>query len=129
MTKSECVENWLDSAAKDLQVCESLFEKKHFDWCLFIGHLVVEKTLKALWIENHHPKPHPRIHNLLKLAKQIPLQLNEEQEDFLLDANTFYLSGRYPEDKKQFYKLCTLEYTQKHFNAIKTFRKWLLNQF
>jgi len=94
-----------------------------------LGILSLRKPIKALWIENHHPKPHPRVHNLVKLATQIPLQLSEEQEDFLLDANSFYLSGRYPEDKKQFYKLCTLEYTQKKFNAIKSFRKWLLNQF
>ncbi len=68
MKKSEVLKNWLDSAKYDLAVCESLFEKKHFTWCLFIGPLVIEKILKALWMSKRYPEPHPRIHNLVKLS-------------------------------------------------------------
>ncbi|MCH8021505.1 HEPN domain-containing protein [candidate division KSB1 bacterium] len=129
MTKSEWVENWLDSASKDLKVCESLFEKKHFDWCLFIGHLVVEKTLKALWIREHYPEPHPRIHNLDKLARKIPINLTDEQRFFLVKTNDFYLTGRYPEEKADFHKICTPEFTKENFEKIRKFYQWLLNQF
>jgi len=129
MEKSDLVKFWLDSAAEDLEVCKSLFEKKHYSWCLFIGHLVLEKTLKALWLNNYYPEPHPWIHNLAKLAQQIPLQLTEEKNNFLLDVNNFYLSGRYPEDKKEFYKICNRKYAQKNLKAIKDFYQWLLTQF
>lgn len=129
MEKSELIQSWLDSAARDLTACESLFEKKHYDWCLFIGHLVLEKVLKALWIRAHHPEPHPRIHNLVKLAEKIPLSLTDEQTTQLLDFNQFYLKGRYPEDKAQFHKICTREFAQKNFKAIKAFYRWLLKQF
>lgn len=127
--KTELIQSWLDSAAQDLTACESLFEKKHFDWCLFIGHLVLEKVLKALWIREHHPELHPRTHNLVKLAEQIPFELTPEQKNFLLDVNQFYLKGRYPEEKSEFYKICTPEFARENFNAIKEFYQWLLKQF
>lgn len=82
MEKHELVKFWLNSAEEDLEVCESLFKKKHFTWCLFIGHLVLEKTLKALWINRHYPEPHPRIHNLEKLARKIPLKLTKDKGRF-----------------------------------------------
>ena len=129
MEKSELIQFWLDSAAQDLIVCESLFEKKHFDWCLFIGHLVLEKVLKALWIKAHYPELHPRIHNLAKLAERIPLQLSDEQRDFLLKVNMFYLQGRYPEERAEFYKVCTPEFALENFEAMKRFYQWLRTQF
>ena len=128
MERDDLVKYWLDSAAEDLTVCESLFETKHYDWCLFIGHLVLEKVLKALWIREHFPDPHPRIHNLAKLAEKIPFALTDEQNTYLLEVNTFYLQGRYPEQKAKLYKICTSEFAEKNFNAIKEFYQWLLNQ-
>ncbi len=129
MEKAELVKFWLDSAAEDLAVCESLFEKKHYDWCLFIGHLVLEKVLKALWIREHYPELHPRIHNLEKLAERIPLELTDQQRTYLLEVNMFYLQGRYPEEKSEFYKICTPDFTKQNFRAIKEFYQWLLTQF
>ena len=129
MEKSEHIQHWLDSAKQDLAVCETLFTNKHYDWCLFIGHLVLEKTLKALWIRAHFPEPHPRIHNLNKLAAQIPLDLTESQKTYLNRVNDFYLQGRYPKEKTEFYKLCTPEFTQQQFGEIKGFYQWLLKKF
>lgn len=129
MEKAEIVQDWLDSAADDLDVAESLFEKRHFSWCLFVAHLVLEKTLKALWIDRHYPEPHPRIHNLEKMARRIPIQLTKDQKKFLLKVNDFYLLGRYPEEKEEFRKICTPEFAEKHFTEIKKFQKWLLSQF
>ena len=48
---------WLTSAEYDLPVADSLYAKKHFSWCLFIGHLVVEKVLKALYVQNNKKIP------------------------------------------------------------------------
>ncbi len=31
---------WVDSAAHDLDVAETLFKSGKYDWCLFIAHLV-----------------------------------------------------------------------------------------
>ncbi|MCZ6820051.1 MAG: nucleotidyltransferase domain-containing protein [Calditrichaeota bacterium] len=69
------------------------FRKQHFDWCLFIGHLVLEKVLKAFWLNEHFPNPQPRIHNLAKLAEQVPQDLTDTQKIFLLKVNEFYLQA------------------------------------
>jgi len=47
MNVKEHVNYWLDSAKNDLGAANQLFLSAKYDWCLFIGHLVVEKTLKA----------------------------------------------------------------------------------
>lgn len=39
---------WLESAAHDLEVAETLFKNQKYDWCLFISHLVIEKVLMSM---------------------------------------------------------------------------------
>lgn len=39
------IEYWIKSAKNDLETAESLFKSKHYDWCLFLSHLVIEKIL------------------------------------------------------------------------------------
>ena len=38
---------WLSSAEHDLETAESMFTACKYDWCLFIAHLVLEKTMKT----------------------------------------------------------------------------------
>ena len=47
MEPKEHIEYWLKSAGHDLESAETLFEQKRYDWCLFLGHLVIENMLKA----------------------------------------------------------------------------------
>ncbi len=46
METKEQIKYWLKSAEHDLSAAETLYENQRFAWCLFLGHLVVEKTLK-----------------------------------------------------------------------------------
>ena len=103
---------------------EHLFEKKDYHWALFIGHLVIEKLLKAYYIKNVNDQP-PYIHNLLRLAEKTTLQLSEEQKDFLVTVTAFNIRARYDDYKLAFYKICTQEYTEKWINEIVGFRKWI----
>ena len=45
MDLKEHIHYWLASAAHDLATAETLFQYKHYDWCLFLGHLTIEKML------------------------------------------------------------------------------------
>lgn len=128
MTKDEHIDYWLKSAEHDLKAAVSLFKSKKYDWCLFIGHLVLEKTLKALFVNANENKVPPWIHNLVKLAELSSLELTEEQKLFLDEVNDFNLESRYPDHKLEFYKKCTEEYTEKYFKKIKEFHKWLKSQ-
>jgi HEPN domain-containing protein len=124
MTKEEHVRFWLESSEQDLPVMESLFDKGHFAWALFVGHLVLEKMLKSLYVQNKDITP-PFIHHLLKLARETGLTLNVEQEEFLLEVTSYNIRGRYPDFKHALQNKATPEYTIEKITRIKEFRQWL----
>lgn len=121
------IEYWLSSSAHDLDAAETLFQNKKYDWCLFVGHLVIEKTLKAFYVRDNQESP-PWIHDLVRLAEHTQLSLTEAQRQFLADINDFNIEARYPDIKQRFYQLCTKEFTQEQFSKIKEMRQWLLSQ-
>ena len=121
------IKYWIDSADHDLDVAESLFANAKYDWCLFIAHLVLEKTMKALYVKYKNDFP-PRTHDLLRLGEMIGLGLDDETMEFLDSVNTFNISTRYPDEKLRFYNLCTREFAAENFIRIKEIRKWLLQK-
>lgn len=121
------IEYWIASAQHDLSVAETLFQNGKYDWCLFLAHLVLEKTFKALYVQNIG-KLAPRIHDLVRIADMAKMELKEETLEFLDAVNTFNISTRYPDEKFKFYKLCTVEFTETHFNQIKEIYKCLLQK-
>lgn len=128
MNVKEHVNYWLASAENDLGAANQLFLSAKYDWCLFIGHLVVEKTLKAYFVYKNDNKIPPKTHNLLKLAEISNLLLTEDQKLFLDEVNDFNLEVRYPEYRSEFYKLCTKEFAEGYFSKIKEFAIWLTSQ-
>ena len=119
---------WIDSADNDLDAAKNLFSSGKYDWCLFIGHLVLEKILKAAYVLNNRNKIPPKTHNLNKLAKYSSLKLSKEQILFLDEVNDFNLEVRYPEYKREFYKLCTKEFANQYFTQIQEVALWLKSQ-
>ncbi|MCI0493547.1 HEPN domain-containing protein [candidate division KSB1 bacterium] len=119
------IKYWLDSADHDLDVAENLFQSGKYDWCLFIGHLVLEKTLKALFVFKSNNQVPPKIHNLTKLAELSNLELSNEQKALLDKVNDFNIEARYPSYKFNFHKQCTKDFTTKYFASIKEYYKWL----
>jgi len=93
---------------------------------LFLGHLVIEKLLKAIFIINTNENP-PRIHDLLRLADMLELETTEGQKDTLDLITTFNMSARYPDYKQTFYKKCDCEFTSNNIKMIKELRVWLLS--
>ena len=102
----------------------SLFENEHRTWALFIGHLVLEKLLKAFYVKNVDIKV-PHIHNLVKIARDSGLQLTDDQEDFLLEVTAYNIKGRYPDYKRSFHTKATMKFTLDRIEKIEEMRKWL----
>jgi len=121
------VEYWRTQSDKDLPVAESMLEKGHYTWSLFVGHLVLEKILKAIYTKEHQ-KIAPRIHDLVKLAKSTSLKLNDEQLMFLSEVSDFNMEGRYPDEKNQFAGKCNNEFATDYLKRIKEMRSWLKKQ-
>ncbi len=122
------IKYWIDSSDNDLEAASNLFSSGKYDWCLFIGHLVLEKTLKAAYVSNNNNKIPPKTHNLNKLANFSNLKLSKEQVLFLDEVNDFNLEVRYPEYKREFYKLCTKKFATKYYSQIQEFSKWIRSQ-
>ena len=89
---------------------ESLFSNGHYVWSLFVGHLVIEKLLKAYHIGNI-PTDSPQIHNLLKIAESAGLELADDKRSFLDEVTAFNIRARYPDYKNRFYKTANREFT------------------
>jgi HEPN domain-containing protein len=127
MEKKELISFWIESSDRDTRAMEDLFEKGHYTWTLFVGHLVIEKLLKAYYVVNIDIQP-PLIHNLLRIAEKSKLELSEEQKDLLVTVTTFNIQARYDDVKREFYHKCSKEFTKIWINKIKGFRKWIINQ-
>ena len=119
------VQHWLDSAAHDWDTADHLFSTGKYDWCLFIGHLVLEKILKAHFVQDNDNQLPPKTHNLIKLAENTRLSLTEEQKILLDEINDFNLEARYPQFKNEFYKKCSKEFSGYYFKQIEGMATWL----
>jgi len=60
----------------------NLFSSGDYHWALFIGHLVVEKLLKALYVKRKGTHAMAS-HDLLRIASKMELMLTEGQKDWL----------------------------------------------
>ena len=115
---------WVSSSDRDYKVMLDLLEKGHYSWSLFIGHLVLEKLLKAVYSQKYTKNP-PLIHDLFRLAERSKLELNEDQKDILDTVTTFNIQARYDDYKLEFHNKCTKDFTEKWIRSIKEFRIWL----
>lgn len=122
------IKYWLNSADHDLETAESLLSAEKFDWCLFLGHLVLEKALKAFYVKDNDNRMPPKIHNLVKLAEKSTIPLDEGAKLFLDEINDFNLEVRYPEYRQEFYKSCTKQFAEEYFAKIKEYYKWIKSQ-
>ncbi len=105
---------------------EHMFDSWDYHWCLFMGHLVIEKLLKACYVKNVD-KNVPRIHNLVRLAELAGITLDDTQREILTRITLFNINARYPDQKQQFYRMATREYTATQIGVIKEVREWLLS--
>lgn len=123
MTKSEAANYWFASAERNIPAARDMFRLKHYDWSLFLWHLVVEKALKSI-IAKRGEVP-PPIHDLRKLTVMTGLALTDDQKTSLKEITTFNIEARYEDYKRSFYKKATRTYTQKWGKICEDFYLWL----
>lgn len=126
MNNIDLMNYWIESSDEDYNVMQVLYSNKKNSWCLFLGHLVIEKLLKAVYAKNNKSAPHaPRSHDLLYLTEKIGLNVTEEQEKLLNIITKFNMSARYDDYKKEFQNKCTDDYTLEQIRNIEEVRVWL----
>ena len=128
MNNIDLMNYWIESSEEDYDTIMYMRAGKKNTWCLFMGHLVIEKLLKALYAKNNRNAPYaPKSHDLLHLAEKTDLELTDRQEDLLDTITRFNMNARYDDYKKEFYLKCTDEYTEQQLKNIEEVRLWLKN--
>jgi len=119
--------HWIKTSDKDFKTMMNLFKSKEYYWSLFVGHLVIEKLLKAFYVKNKKQQA-PFTHNLLRLSELSDLEPTQEQSDWLDSITTFNINSRYDSYKNEFYKKCNKKFTEEWIEKIKELRKWIKNR-
>jgi HEPN domain-containing protein len=122
--KDKLVKYWVDSSDEDFETMIAMFESERYSWSMFVGHLMIEKLLKALFVKVNNEFP-PFIHNLLRLAEKCNLDLNEEHRLFFATVTAFNINARYDDYKMSFQKTCTAEFSGIWIEELKNKRLWI----
>lgn len=118
------VNYWLEGADYDMGVAEALYKKRKYPYALFMGHLALEKALKAVVVKTTH-KHAPYTHSLEKLARKSKIDTPKQTQVKLREFMEFHLEARYPDEQKAFYKKCSRSYTKGKLQEIKEIFEWL----
>jgi HEPN domain-containing protein len=53
MTREDLVKYWTESSDKDFDSMNRMFDSGDYHWSLYVGHLVIEKLLKAYYVQKN----------------------------------------------------------------------------
>ncbi|GHV25169.1 hypothetical protein FACS1894176_03030 [Bacteroidia bacterium] len=118
------VKHWVETSDDDFEVMLTLLESKQYSWALFLGHIVIEKLLKAYCVKVNC-RHAPLSYNLLRLAQDSSLVLTKEQKVSLAEITKFNINARYDDYKRNFHIMCTAEFTAEWSERIKHLRLWI----
>jgi len=122
--KDKLINFWIESSDEDFETMIAMFISKRYSWSMFVGHLMVEKLLKALFVKINGNFP-PFIHNLLRLAEKCNLELNDDERLFFATVTAFNINARYDDYKMSFQKTCTPEFSTIWIEQFKINRLWI----
>ena len=126
VSSKEAIDYWTVSAERNLSAAEDLFKTGHNVECLFFGHLVIEKMIKAVIAkEGNEPPP---VHHLPYLVSLTKIKLDNKRERLLREVNDFNLRTRYDDYKYRFYKIADKKFTAEKFQKIVELYQWLKKQ-
>jgi HEPN domain-containing protein len=115
---------WIESSDDDYKTMLDLFDTNNYAWSLFMGHLVIEKLLKAYYLKAKEEHP-PLIHDLRRIGEKAGVVFDEDKIVVIETISQFNIRARYDDYKRNFYKLCTREYSIKWIENIKEIRSWI----
>ncbi|MBN1924592.1 MAG: HEPN domain-containing protein [Prolixibacteraceae bacterium] len=118
------IESWIKSSDNNFDEMLDFYKIGRNNWALFIGHLCIEKLLKAYYIKIHH-KHSMNLHNLARIAELAEIELTKEQKSDFAMITTFNISARYDDYKQNFYKKCTPGFTKIWIEKIESYRIWI----
>jgi len=118
------VSHWVETSNDDFNTMLTLFHSKSYHWALFMGHIAIEKLLKAFYVKQTGTHA-PFTHNLYRLAELGGLEISDEYEEWLFKITTFNINARYDDYKKEFFTICTVDFTMEWIEKIKKLQQWI----
>lgn len=122
--KVKIINHWIESSDNDFKAMIDLYQTRNNNWALFMGHLVIEKLLKALYVKSKDEFP-PMIHDLRRICEKADIKLEVSQQLLLDSISRFNIKARYDDYKQSFYELCTDSFTKEWVEKIKDCRLWI----
>jgi HEPN domain-containing protein len=116
--------NWLKSADYDLESARFMLKSDRFLYVVFLCHLTLEKTFKALVCESS-PDPAPRTHDLIYLVKRTGIGLTSQNLEFIGKINNASIPTRYPEDIQEAIKEYNREIATAYLEKTEEVVSWL----
>lgn len=124
---NQVIQYWVESSDKDSRTMQTLLKAGDYSWAMFMGHLVLEKLLKAHYVKKQG-KHALFTHDLLRIATLAGLKFDGEMADWLDEISTFNINARYDSYKQDFYKRCTDVFAQMWAKRIDEIRRWLIKE-
>lgn len=122
--KERIVNYWIESAENDFKTMNDLYQTKNNSWALFMGHLVIEKLLKALYVKEKEEYP-PMIHDLRRICEKADIKFDIQRQIMLDSISRFNINARYDDYKQSFYRLCNDGFTTEWIDKINDCRLWI----
>jgi len=123
--RNDYVTYWKEGSERDFTAMGHLFESGDYQWALFLGHLVIEKLLKACYVKQVGSRV-PRTHNLGRIATEAGLSVEGEMRQAFDRLTTFNLEVRYPSLEGEFLNEVTRDYAAEQLATVREIRQWLL---
>jgi HEPN domain-containing protein len=102
----------------------ALYKSPKYNWALFLGHIVLEKLIKAYFVRTTG-KHAPYTHDLRLLTKKSGMNLPRDMALHLDVVTGFNINARYDTFKEDFYRKCTPEFTAEWIGNIEALRLWI----
>ena len=122
--RDKLISHWIEGSDDDFDTMIAMYSSKRFNWSLFVGHLMIEKLLKAYFVKVNLDYP-PFIHNLLRLAEKSGTELSNERKKELITITAFNINSRYDDYKTSFKRQCTPEFTYEWIEKLKELQIWI----
>ena len=116
--------NWLASADYDIETAKHMLATGRYLYVIFMCHLALEKTLKAIAAEALGQTP-PKTHDLLYLVTLGSVKPSQEHLDFIGKLNNASIPTRYPEDVAKTISVYPKKVAEDYFKRTKEIVQWL----
>ena len=117
-------ESFLSSSEYDLTTAKYMLETGRYVYVIFMCHMAIEKTLKAIIAEVTDKVP-PRTHNLIYLIKIADLHIPQDSFDFVAKINNASVVTRYPEDFKRLLEDYPEDIAKEYLKNTEKVLQWL----